>query len=231
MDPSTRREPQGRSKSRTTIPEQTRITWQVAFKVSLAGVRRRLFRSLITMAGVVLAVAFLSYMLATESITQALIRLDNDQLNIRLQEAGVDIFRGGKPEPMMLLLVGLALLTCTVGITNSMLMAVTERVREIGTLKCLGARDQFILKTYLIESLLQGICGAVIGMLIGLLVAVAVSYRSYGAYAVTELPVLSVGKVLLTSFVIGGLIAVVASLLPAYVAARKQPVEALRVEE
>lgn len=213
------------------IPEQTRISWAIAFRVSMAGLRRRFGRSMLTMAGVVLAIAFLAYMLTSESIVRALIDLEDDLVNIRLQEMGVNIFRGAKTEPMTILLMGLTLLTCTVGITNSMLMAVTERVREIGTLKCLGARDDFILKTYFIESSMHGVCGALIGMVIGLLVAIAVSTYHYGSQALLTLPVPALLRALAISLLMGGLMTITASLFPAYVAARKQPVEALRVEE
>ncbi len=213
------------------IPEQIRLSWAIAFQVSLAGLRRRFGRSMITMSGVVLAIAFLAYMLSSESIIKSLIQLDDDQLNIRLQEMGVNIFRGGGTDPMTYLLLGLTLLTCTVGITNSMLMAVTERTREIGTLKCLGASDDFILKTYFIESSLHGVCGAVLGMVIGLLVAIGVNWINYGHQALFALPLVGLLRALVISLVMGGLMTVTASLFPAYVAARKQPVEALRVEE
>ena len=49
-----------------------------------------------------------------------------------------------------------------------MLMSVTERFREIGTMKCLGALDGFIVKLFLIESLFQGMAGTVMGVLLGL---------------------------------------------------------------
>jgi len=213
------------------IPHQTALSWRIALTVSMAGLRRRFFRSLITMVGVVLAIAFLAYMLVTESITRSLIALDHDELNILLQKFGVDIFSGGETDQMTIMLLGLTLMTCTVGILNSMLMAVTERVREIGTLKCLGARDRFIVKTYFIESSLQGVCGAVIGLVLGLIVAVAVSCRNYGGYVFSTLPVVSILGDLVISLFIGSLIAVFSSIMPAYAAARKQPVEALRVQE
>ena len=46
----------------------------------------------------------------------------------------------------------MSLLVCTVGITNSMLMAVTERFKEIGTMKCLGALDSFVVVLFMLES-------------------------------------------------------------------------------
>jgi len=213
------------------IPEQQDVSWRIACSVSWAGLRRRFLRALITMSGVILAIAFLAYMLIHESIITALILADVDQLNVMLQKTGIDIFAGTGTDNMMVLLIGLSLLTSLVGIINSMLMSVTERVREIGTLKCLGACDSFIVKSYLIESSLLGLIGAAIGMSVGLLVAVGIATFHYGAYAVRFLPVGPVISALVVSFVCGSLLAVFAAIGPAYMAARKQPVDALRVDE
>jgi ABC-type lipoprotein release transport system permease subunit len=60
-------------------------------------------------------------------------------------------------------LVIMSLLVCAVGITNSMLMAVTERFREIGTMKCLGALDLFVVELFLLESGLMGVIAAAAG--------------------------------------------------------------------
>ncbi|MFW5802773.1 MAG: ABC transporter permease [Verrucomicrobiota bacterium] len=213
------------------IPEQGRIPWSIAISVSWAGLRRRLLRGLITMAGVVLAISFLTYMLVTESLTQALIALNNDELNILLQEAGVDIFSGGGTDEMMILLIGLSLFTSLVGILNSMIMAVAERVREIGTLKCLGARDSFIIKTYFIESSIQGIIGALLGTVGGCIVAILVSAVNYGSMVITNLPYGSLLRAMVVSCLTGAALAIIAAILPASMAAKKQPVDALRVEE
>jgi len=98
-------------------------------------------------------------------------------------------------------------------------------------LKCLGAQDTFIVKTYLIESSLQGVCGALLGLGLGCLVAIAVLVKSYGRHVFLHFPFFEVTRSLLISFVCGSLISVVAAIAPAYMAARKRPVDALRVEE
>ena len=214
-----------------SIPEQGQIPWHVAAVVSWAGLRRRLLRALITMSGVILAIAFLTYMLGTESITAALVAVNDNALNVLLQKAGVDIFSAGQTDDMMVMLIGLSLLTCLVGITNSMLMSVAERVREIGTLKCLGARDSFIVQTYLIESSLQGIIGAVFGAVLGCVVALVVAFANYRGYALANLPILAFLRSILWGFLVGAGLSIVAAIAPAYMAARKQPVDALRVEE
>ena len=156
------------------IPEQSRVSWRVAFAVSWGSLRRRFLRSLVTMAGVVLAIAFLTYMQVTNNVTRALVAADEDALNLLLQKAGVDIYAAGGTDRMAVLLITLSLLACLVGVTNSMLMSVTERIREIGTLKCLGALDSFIVKTYLIESSLQGVLGTLVGIGTGVGVGVGV---------------------------------------------------------
>jgi ABC-type lipoprotein release transport system permease subunit len=183
------------------------------------------------MFGVILAIAFLAYMLASESIIGALIAAGDEELNVLLQKQGFDIFAGGGTDPMIMLLIGLSLFTCLVGIVNAMLMSVTERVREIGTLKCLGASDAFILQTFFIESSLQGIAGALIGMVLGVLTALGISFVSFGGYALDYFPYLAVLKALGITFLIGSLISITGSIVPAYMAARKEPVEAMRVEE
>jgi len=183
------------------------------------------------MFGVILAIAFLAYMLVTDSVVQALVAVNDDQLNVLLQKTGVDVFAADATDQMTLLLIGLSLLTCLVGIINSMLMSVAERVKEIGTLKCLGARDSFIVKSYLIESSVQGVIGAAVGMCVGCLVAVAIAGVNYRGYVLSHFPGMPILKALVISFLVGSALAIVASIWPAYMAARKQPVDALRVEE
>lgn len=213
------------------VPEQIRVPWGIAFMVSLAGVRRRLLRSLVTMAGVILAIAFLAYMLVTGDIIAALVAADIGELNIVLQRAGVDIQTAGRRDTMLMLLIALSLFTCLVGITNAMLMAVTERIKEIGTLKCLGALDSFIVKSYFIESSLQGIFGTMLGIVIGLLVAMIVAMQTYGRYVPALFPTGPALYSVVRAFLMGTLLSVIASIAPAYWAAKKEPVDAMRVEE
>src|SRR5687768_6986949 len=86
-------------------------------------------------------------------------------------------------------LTGLALLVALVGILNAMLMSVTERYREIGTMKCLGALDSFIVKLFLIESLFQGVVGTIVGVVMGLALSMISLSSSYGKNAWRNAPV------------------------------------------
>jgi flagellar biosynthesis protein FliQ len=213
------------------IPDQYSIPWSVAFQISWAGVRRRIFRSAITMLGVVLAISLLTYMVVTQNITDALVRANIDDLNLMLQKAGIDIFSSNRVDSMTILLITLSLVTCLVGIINAMLMSVTERIKEIGTLKCLGALDSFIVKSYFIESSLQGFLGTLCGIVIGLLVAILIAMTNYHGYVFTFFPGMAAIKSIVIAAATGLLISIAASIAPAYWAAKKEPVEAMRVEE
>ncbi len=137
-------------------------------------------------------------------------------------------------------LVTLSLMVCVVGITNAMLMSVTERFREIGTMKCLGALDQFVVKLFLIESSLQGVVGSLAGALIGFLLAFLRAMFTFhvkdiqtgdGYWLVLEFfPALSLLGWVSIALGTGIALSVVAAIYPAIRAARMQPVQAMRSE-
>jgi predicted lysophospholipase L1 biosynthesis ABC-type transport system permease subunit len=127
-------------------------------------------------------------------------------------------------------LLGLALLVAFVGILNAMLMSVTERFREIGTMKCLGALDSFIIKLFLIESLFQGVVGTIIGVSLGLLLSLAGSATTYGRFAWDNIPWGSIMASVGLCLVVGIGLTVAGAVYPAWQAARMQPIEAMRVD-
>jgi putative ABC transport system permease protein len=218
----------------TEIPESYTVPWAVVLAVSLGSLKRRRMRAFVAMIGVILAIAFLCYMLVNSAIVHALIDVDGadrDAINGLLQGAGIDKMRMAGTDTRMFILTTLSLITCLVGIINAMLMSVTERVKEIGTLKCVGALDSFIVKTYFIESLLQGVAATVAGIALGLVFGFVASTVSFQGFAWSYCPWLKIMGVIAMSFGVGTIISIVASIAPAYWAATKQPVEALRVEE
>jgi len=125
----------------------------------------------------------------------------------------------------------LALLVCFVGIANAMFMTVQERFREIGTMKCLGALDSFIVKIFLIESASLGFIGTLFGIIIGLLLSTLRQLYVYGWPALGYFPGLNVLLAALLAALVGLILSIAAALLPAQRAARMEPVEAMRVEE
>ncbi|HUS58242.1 MAG TPA: FtsX-like permease family protein [Planctomycetota bacterium] len=128
-------------------------------------------------------------------------------------------------------LISLALLVCFVGIVNAMLMSVTERFREIGTMKCLGALDSFIVKLFLLESVFQGAAGTAIGIVLGTLLSVLRAWWLYGGLVFYHMPIGGILLCMVLSQAVGTLLSVVASVFPARAAARMQPVDALRAEQ
>lgn len=129
-------------------------------------------------------------------------------------------------------LAALAALVCFVGIWNAMLMSVHERFREIGTMKCLGALESFIIKLYFLESAFIGLAGTLLGILAGFLLSMVRAVWAFGFG-----PVLGyfdwAGALqsALGTLLIGALLSVGAAIFPARSAAKMDPVVAMRVDE
>jgi putative ABC transport system permease protein len=133
-----------------------------------------------------------------------------------------------------------ALFAGSVGVVNTMIMSVTERTREIGTLKAIGARDSKVLKIFLTEALLIGLIGGVVGIIIGAVLSFIFPLLTRGVLGgsggagfgarlstVTIAPAITLPNILLC-FSLGALVGILAGLYPAWHAARMKPVEALR---
>jgi|GEM_PF-369268 len=127
-------------------------------------------------------------------------------------------------------LIVVSFLVCTVGIVNAMLMSVTERFREIATMKCLGATDQFIMINFIMESCMQGVAGSVIGAVLGFLLGLLRSVVMYGGLAVQNLPISEMFAAAGIAMVVGVVLSALAAVYPAWVAARLAPMEAMRIE-
>ncbi|MBA3686589.1 MAG: ABC transporter permease, partial [Planctomycetes bacterium] len=127
-------------------------------------------------------------------------------------------------------LVVLSLLVCIVGIVNTMMMAVTERFREIATMKCLGAMDSFILKSFLIESGAMGAVGAMLGAVIGVLVVLLQASGRFGGVFWSALPIAPLAGAAGFALICGLALSILGALLPALKAARMHPIEAMRVD-
>lgn len=233
-------------KPHPAVQRQVVLPLSKAVEIAWKNIRLRLSRSLIVTSGIVLALAFLISILATEAVIAGMrdwtriakTSADHNTVvaaqNLRalMQQKGVpttaEEIRNNQIRTRWLL--GLALLVAFVGILNSTVMSVTERFREIGTMKCLGALDGFIVKLFLIESLFQGMVGTVIGVTLGLLLSILNTSITYGKYAWINLPA---GQLLWSvgfCFVVGIALTVFGAIYPAWQAARMQPIEAMRVE-
>jgi len=226
----------------TPVGRQIKLPLSKAAEIAWQSIRLRLARSLLVTSGIVLALAFLMSILTTEAMIDSMRRWvlhgPADQALSRQQLAATMQAKGIASTPQEIAdariqsrwLVGLALLVAFVGILNAMLMSVTERFREIGTMKCLGALDGFIVKLFLLESLFQGVVGTVIGVILGLALSLISMAARYGEYAWKDVPV---GQLLLRiaiCLLVGVALTVAGAVYPAWQAARMQPIEAMRVE-
>lgn len=127
-------------------------------------------------------------------------------------------------------LMMVSVLVCIVGITNAMLMSVTERFREIATMKCLGATDGFVMTSFVIESCLQGLTGGIIGVGIGWSLGVVRSWATFGTTVFQQFPGVELLKIGGLAVVAAMVISAMAAVYPAWVAARLAPMEAMRIE-
>jgi putative ABC transport system permease protein len=221
---------------RARIGKQIVLPWRKSIEICLGGIRTRLGRSVVTLLGIVLAIAFLMSILTNEALVENLQSQNDAQINLLLaQNAGIDVHDSRSIDhkhKQDMWLLALSMLVAFVGIVNSMLMSVTERFREIGTMKCLGALDAFIVRLFFIESTIQGLVGTLIGIPIGCVLTYLRTAATFGFAAFYYGPLLArtaanVGICLC----VGTVLAVAAAWWPARVAARMQPVEAMRVEE
>jgi ABC-type lipoprotein export system ATPase subunit/cell division protein FtsX len=130
---------------------------------------------------------------------------------------------------------GLALLVATLGVANTMMMAIYERTREIGVLKALGATNGEVRRMFTADAMLLGIIGGFMGVIIGTLLGRLVDWighRYMEAEGMTGVGTLSIVPPWLAigALVFAAFIGILGGLYPAARAARLDPVAALRHE-
>jgi putative ABC transport system permease protein len=130
------------------------------------------------------------------------------------------IFLGG--------IAGISLVVGGIGIMNIMLVSVTERTREIGLRKALGARKRDILIQFLTESSLLSLIGGIIGIVLGWLITFIVGQIA-AASGTDFTPVVGLGAVALAT-IFSAIVGLFFGIYPANRAASLEPVEALRYE-
>lgn len=205
-------------KTQAGIKRQIKLPNREAVKIAVRSLRIRIWRSAITLAGIVLTIAFLSAVMTSGVVAQA------------LQASGQQVSAesaSGKATQVWLIMI--SLLVCAVGIANAMLMSVTERYREIGTMKCLGALDWFVVKLFLIEAAFLGIIGSIVGAFLGFVASFLAWLTQYG----NVMWGLMWGQLflrLLAAVLIGTLLSVISAIYPARRAGRMPPADAMRTE-
>ncbi|HUW21793.1 MAG TPA: ABC transporter permease [Candidatus Bathyarchaeia archaeon] len=118
-------------------------------------------------------------------------------------------------------IAAISLLVGGIGIMNIMLVSVTERTREIGLRKAVGAPPRAILIQFIAEAVIFSVCGGLIGIIIGVLGSLAINYFIQTTIAPWAI---------ILSFGVSSLVGIIFGVAPAAKAARLDPITALRYE-
>lgn len=160
-----------------------------------------------------------------ENIENVLYKLyeNEDYYRVTSQQAMLETL-SSVTDTLSIVLAGIAAISLVVGgigIMNTMIVSVTERTREIGIRKAIGARKINILIQFLIESLIITLLGGITGIIIGCLGITIIGKLDL-------VPAVYSIKWILISLIVSLLIGVVFGLFPAYKAAKMDPIKALR---
>jgi putative ABC transport system permease protein len=151
------------------------------------------------------------------------IRSQEDLLQTANQITGfITIFLGS--------VAGISLLVGGIGIMNIMLVSVTERTREIGIRKAIGAKRRDILSQFLIEATVVSIVGGAIGILLGAGGSRLLNGVRLGGPGAQPVQTLVAPDAILLAFTVSALIGLFFGVYPAVKASRLNPIEALRYE-
>jgi putative ABC transport system permease protein len=150
---------------------------------------------------------------------------ESQAIEAQTVEDAVDQFQSIVDQIAILLggIAGISLIVGSIGIANIMIVSVTERTREIGIMKAVGARKRDILQLFIIESIILGAIGAVLGVGAGLGVG-------YLGVTILGWPMAYPLQWIAIAVVVGVVVGVLSGAYPAWRGARVDPIEALRHE-
>ncbi|MBN1516339.1 FtsX-like permease family protein [Candidatus Sumerlaeota bacterium] len=219
------------------VRRQRQLTGKQVLLMAWKNITVRMGRSMLVTSGIVLALAFLTYIMSSDAILRSVLENAPPSVKETLSESGkFAVLEDADAQIQTRWMVGLALLVSFVGILNAMLLSVTERYAEIGTMKCLGALDSLIVRLFLLESFFQGIAGTTVGILIGLLLAFTESLFGFGWTVAEGVPLMGlvpwngIFSIIGIAMLAGVALTVAGALYPGWRAAKMKPVEAMRAQ-
>lgn len=180
-------------------------------------------RLAVVLLGIAFAIAFLAVLVGTQMVMDGINRLAAESSDAWTASEGAS-------DALRIWWIVVALLIATAGITNAVLMSVTERVKEIGTLKCLGARSLHIVEIFLFETLLLGTLGGLLGGILGVAALSVLFGAQLGADFLLVFGLRDALTLVGISVVTSQIISLIAAVVPVALAARIDPAEAMRYE-
>ncbi|MCX8169128.1 MAG: FtsX-like permease family protein [Candidatus Methanomethylicia archaeon] len=189
---------------------QSKVSIKDLLYITIQNMSKRRSRILLSIGNIFLGTSLVSSMMIISSLQ--VVKLTSDKLFMNLSE-------------YHLWVSAISIIVCVITIFNSMLISVAERYKEIGIMKCLGAKSSLIVNLFLLEALLIGVIGGFLGFITSVIFTFPFSVQI--GYI---LPLTNYAFIMFVSLLISIAITIFATMYPAFYASKINPVDALRYE-
>jgi predicted lysophospholipase L1 biosynthesis ABC-type transport system permease subunit len=200
------------------MPNRAQLAPRKLLRMSAGSLRIYLVSSLLQIGTVAATATFLVFVLGAIATMKTA-----DALRLRTANPNAE----SEMDQLMWMLV-VALLVCAISNVTSMLLSVSKRFREIGTMKCLGAFDTAILRLFLMEAFILCGIGAAAGSLLGALLSLSVAFLQHGGSVFTGDFLLQHVYALLITLAVVIALSIAGAAYPSWKASRMLPIEAMR---
>ena len=184
-----------------------KLRFSLVWSMALSSLKVRMTRSFLTGLTIATATAFMMFLLTMSRSGDATDR-----------------------KSWYLMLV-LSLIVSAAGVLNAMLTSVSQRYREIGTIKCLGALDSLVLYSVLVEAAMLGLVGGLFGAVAGAILSLGLGLAEFGWACLEHLQFGGLHYKLALVFLVGMTLTTLGAAVPAWIASKMPPYEAMRGEK